>query len=110
MKWKNKINRFFDALVFSERDKDKNIDGKVYVNNTENGPVSLGSISTRKKITDHTIIFTLLINNQVISESKFERCPNDRAGKLICQTQYRISTKSPVLIYEHSHLDLEPIN
>ena len=110
MKWKNKVNRFFDSLFYSERDNNKNLDGKVYVESTEDGAVVLGSISTRKIITDQTIVFSLIVNNQILSEAKFIKCPNGRAGKLICQTQYKIKDVSPVLIYEHSDCDLDYSN
>lgn len=101
MQWKNKVNKFFDSLFFTQRDKNKNLDGHVYVETTE-GDVVLGNIATRKKITDKTIIFTFLVDNQIISEAKFDRCPNDRAGQLICQSKYKVKSVEPVLIVERA--------
>ncbi len=110
MNLKNKVSRFFDSLFYSERDQNNNLDGQIYVESTQDNEVVLGSIATRKKINEQTITFTLLVDNQIISEAKFVRCPNDRAGKLICQTKYRVNTISPVLIYEHTDCDLDYSN
>ena len=102
MKWTNKVNRFFDSLFYSERDNNKNLDGKVYVESTEDGAVILSSIATKKRFTKYKIIFTMLVDNQVISEAKFTRLENNKAGKLICQTKYKLTNLEPVLIVEQA--------
>ena len=100
MKWTNRMNRLLDSCFTRSEVESKNLDSKIYIESKHSGAVILSSIATKKRFTKDKIIFTMLVDNQVISEAKFTRLENNKAGKLICQTKYKLTNLEPVLIVE----------